>query len=346
MISLHPLRGKLGKLMRRPVPDLLDRSTDRWEVAPGSKGYVPPAVFLPGQIERIRATEFTPIDLTIRLFRGDFDTNETATIAHRLQDVDLVDGVLYANGGQRHLRSRQTRSLAYRRPDETLSGAMYESWAGNRWFGSWLSDDCLTHMLAATAGQTVTTAPEATGHAPQYENLLGMAPRRLGDAHFDELILFEDFSNNTQKADRGWRRRDKVLAGRTPDPVPGVFLLRGTSGDARILENERQIAENLATTYGFRVLDPLQATVEEMAQACGQAAVIAGVEGSQLVHGLVMMPPGAALLVIQPPDRTVATLKSVTDRQEQRFAFVVAQGAEERFRLEWDDIRRTLDLLH
>ncbi|MEP3332255.1 glycosyltransferase family 61 protein [Sedimentitalea sp.] len=346
MISFRPLQGKLCKLMRCPVPDLLARSEDRWEVAPGSEGYAPPAVFLPEQIERIRDTEFAPIDEVVQSFRGGFGTYEGPTVAHRFRYVDLVDGVLYANGYQRHLRPRLTRSLTYRRPDETLSGTMYESWVGNRWFGNWLSDDCLTYMLAAAVGQPVTTAPDPTGHVPHYESLLGMAARRLGDVHFDELVLFEDLANNSGKAQRAWAMREKLLHGRKIDPLPGVFLLRGKSGDARVLENERQIAENMAETYGFKVLDPAHATVDQIADVCGQAAIIAGVEGSHLVHGLAMMPPRATLFVIQPPDRTVAALKIVTDRQDQRYAFVVAEGSRLKFRANWSEIKRTLDLLH
>lgn len=73
--------------------------------------------------------------------------------------------------------------------------------------------------------------------------------------------------------------------------------------------------------------------------------LIVGVDGSHLVHGLAAMPREAALIVIQPPDRVVATLKTVTDRQSQRYAFVVADGNAARFRVDLDDVRRTLDLL-
>lgn len=346
MISFRPLQYQLRKLIRRPVPDLLARSDDTWEVAPGGAGYVPAAVFLPGQIERIRDTEFAPIDAVIQSFRGGFDTYENATVAHRFRNVDLVDGVLYAKGCQRHLRARQARSLTYRIPTEVLSGAMYESWVGNRWFGNWLSDDCLTYMLADPVGQPVTTTPAPSGHIPRYESLLEMTPVRVGDVHFDELLLFDDRANNPGKAQRAWNMREKLLSGRKIDPLPGVFILRGASGDARVLENEQQIAEKLAQTYRFQVLDPTNATVDQIADVCGQAAIIAGVEGSHLVHGLAMMPPKATLFVIQPPDRTVAALKIVTDRQKQRYAFVVAEGTHLKFRVDWDEIRRTLDLLH
>lgn len=347
MISFRPLQGRLRKLMRRPVPDLLARSEDRWEVAPGSEGYASPAVFLPGQIERIRDAEFASVDAVIQSFRGGFATYDDPTVAHRLRNVDLVDGVLYAKGSQRHLRSRQTRSPAYRTPSEAMSGAMYESWTGNCWFGTWLMEDCLTYMLADPVGDpVVTTAPVSTGHVPRYEALLRMTPLRRQSVHFDELILFEDLPNNSGKAQRAWEIRDRLLAGRTIKPVPGVYILRGRTGDLRVLENEQQIAEKMAEDYGFEILDPMLSTVDEIVEVCGQAKIIAGVEGSHLVHGLMVMPPEATLFVIQPPDRTVATLKIVTDRQGQRYAFVVGEGSQLKFQANWEEIRRTLDLLH
>jgi capsular polysaccharide biosynthesis protein len=123
-----------------------------------------------------------------------------------------------------------------------------------------------------------------------------------------------------------------------------VFLLRGKTGDLRLLANEREIADRLATDYGFLVLDPLALAVDQIAAACGQAQVIAGVEGSHLVHGAAMMPPEATLFVVQPQDRATVFLKAMTDLRGQRFAFVVAQGGLEGFTADWEEVRQTLDL--
>jgi hypothetical protein len=332
-------------LLGYPRPDLLAGQTDLWEEAPGNTAVVPSAIFLPDQLDRIRDTEFSPIDDVIRSFKGRFEVVENPTYGYRVKDVDLVDGVLYGKRQQRHLRTQETRSLTYIVPQEVMRGVMYESWIGNRWFGTWLHEDCLTYMLAEDCGQIVTTAPEPSGHVPRYEMLLGMAPLRRQNVHFDELIMFEDLPNNAGKAQRALKLRDRLLAGRDITPQSGVFILRGQTGDERVLENEREIAENLATTYGFHILDPMQSSVDVIANVCGQARIIAGIEGSHLLHGLSTMPPGATLLVIQPPERVVATLKMVTDRQGQGFAFVVAEGTDTQFRVSWDEIRHTLDLL-
>ncbi|WP_342078286.1 glycosyltransferase family 61 protein [Yoonia sp. SS1-5] len=324
---------------------MLENAADRWEVAPGATRHTPPAIFLPDQIDRIADTEFSPPAEVIRAFEGGYDTTEAPTVGYRLRHVDLADGVLYAKGRERHLRARSSRSLSYRKPTAAMNAVMYESWIGNRWFGTWLRQDCLTHFLTEGLGTVVTTSPTPSGHVPRYEELLGMAPQRVQSMHFDELILFEDLPNNSAKADRARQLRARLLDGRDVKPLPGVFIVRGRSGDARVLENELEIAQQLADTYGFHILDPAKATVDEIAETCGEAAIIAGIEGSHLAHGLATMPGHATLLVIQPPDRVVATLKMVTDRQDQRYAFVVGQGTQDGFQVNWDDLQRTIDLL-
>jgi len=125
---------------------------------------------------------------------------------------------------------------------------------------------------------------------------------------------------------------------------PGVFLWRGHAGDRRFLNNEAAVAEHLAARRGFTVVDPLKLTVRELVRVCAGARVVAGVEGSQLCHGLAAMAPRSALLVIQPPTRVVSVLKNYTDRQEQVFAFVVGEGNAEQFSIDVSDVDRTLEL--
>lgn len=307
--------------------------------------FVRPAKFLPGQLDRIAAAEFGSVTDVVRDFRGGFDSVQNATLGFRLKGVDLVDGVLYAPQAVRHLRPRSRRSPVYSVPTEVVSGALYESWIGNRWFGNWLTDDCLTYGLATRFGSPVTTAVASRGHAPDYEALLGLHPRRVERAHFEELILFQDLSHNADKKMRADQLREQLISAAPRARHAGVFLLRGSSGMRRVLLNERSIAERLSSERGFRVLDPTTSSVDEIIGACAGARVVAGVEGSQLAHGLVAMPPDAALFVIQPSSRVVSVLKNVTDRQGQTYSFVIATGSRDRFSVDWNDVERTLDLV-
>ncbi len=345
MISFAPSIEMLAKRLRRPLPDIRDAAVERWAIAPPTKTHIKGSIFLPGQLERIRKTEFGKLPDVIDALRGDRESLQGATEGLRLRNVDLVDGVLYGRNSARHIHQRRRRRPAYMRTGEATSGAFYATSVGTRWFANWLGDDCLTYFLAEQYGPPIATSLRPAGrHIGEYETILDMKPRRLARAHFDELIIFEDRAGNQGKTERAHAFRDKLIRGRKVERHPGVFLIRGLSGDRRILENERELAEDLAVRRGFKIMDPSEFSVDEIVMACAGAAVVAGVEGSQVQHGIMAMPEGSTLFVVQPPLRTTAVFKIFTDQAKQRFSFVVAEGGETEFRVDIGEVHRTLDL--
>ena len=341
--SLRPITYRLRRMLGLNRKILDTAAVERWEIAPAEAMDVPPVICLPGQAERITRTEFAPLDVVVRSLSGDPAERVGPTVAYQLRDVDIVDGVLYSGGVSLDLRARQRCLPFSRRPQRHASGSLYETWVGNRWFGNWLLDDCLSYRLAEQNGTPKTTMPARGGHVPRYENLLGMAPERMEDAHFDELIVFDDHANNSHRMARAQDMRQRLLKGITPKPNPGVFLFRGRSGDLRALENEEEIAERLESKHGFRVMFPEAHSVDELMEACAGARVVAGIEGSQLNHGIAVMPPGGTLLTIQPADRATTAMKLLSDRWQQRFAMIVGHGGFQSFRVAWDEVARTLD---
>ena len=341
-LSFRPGASVLRRLLGTRSPEIAAAVSEQWQIAPGSRIEVRAAKALPGQIDRIRGAEFATVEQVLRDFRGGFEAEQLPTTGYAVKDVLLHDGVLYAKDGIRHLRRRSRFLPATMSRDERDSGAVYESWLGNRWFGNWLSDDCLTYRLAERYAQPVTT-DLPTGHKAQYEQQLAMRPDRAASVWFGTLLVFDDVPHNEGKRERALDMRRR-LVGSEPSRHPGVFLLRNSSGDKRVLLNEREIAERLAARRGFRVIDPSTASMDEIMRVCGGARIVAGVEGSHLVHGLVAMPPGAGAFVIQPPMRAVAALKLLTDRQEQDYGLVVGEGTNNAFTASIDDVERTLDL--
>ena len=334
--AIHAVRAAIGGL-----PDVAMSAVDRWIVAEGTPVEVRPARCLPGQLEQVGKAAFGTHDEIVRDLRGGFESRQSPTMAYRLRHVLLFDGVLHADGAWRHLRARE-RSIQFARAIEERSlGTFYESWVGNHWFGNWLIDDCLTYRLAeAIAGPVTTQTP--VGHMRSYQRALGMSPERVQAAWFDDLILFDDSAHNAHRRERADDLRRRLVGEGSPGH-PGVYLLRGTSGTRRTLRNENAIVERLARR-GFRIVDPIASSLDEIVQACAGARIVAGIEGSHLCHGLMTMPRGAGLFVIQPPDRAVTVLKLTTDRQCQDFGFVVGRGTNETFSADIDDIERTLDL--
>ena len=344
MIAFRPTLQALSRVAGNRLAGIETVAVERWEISPGEIRLVPSAIMLPGQLDRMVGAEFGTPETVRRDFIGGFETHEPPTMGYRLTDVDLIDGVLYGSGAQTHLRTRGQRLPIYRAPDAIPSASLYESWVGNRWFGNWLTDDCLAYPLAESYGNPVTTRP-ADGHVPDYEAQLGMTPTRVADAHFEELVIFSDHANNAGRRARAWMVRDRLIGRREIAEHPGVFLLRGRSGERRVLVNEMQIAERLARERGFRVLDPSRASVDAIVEACAGARVVAGIEGSQMSHGQIVQPPGSTFLALFPPDRVVSVMKMPADRQGQRFAAVIGEGGADEFRVSADEVLATLDLL-
>ncbi|WP_217328471.1 glycosyltransferase 61 family protein [Paracoccus sp. Z118] len=346
MISFRPGLNALLARLGRSAPDLASRA-EITEVEPGGVQTVPPAICLPGMMERMRSTEFAEPPQVLKHFAGGFDAPQPPTLSLRLKDVDLADGVLYAAGAARHMRPRSHRRPWYGSLPDLGRGTMYETWVGNSYFGNWLAEDCLTAILAERMADSpiVTTRPQPQGHMIDYQARLGMTPRHVTEGHFDELTLLEDHSAHAALQARAAEQRRRLIDGVDASPHPGVFILRGTSGSLRALADERQIAERLAHARGLTIVDVRQDDAATIIAVCAGARVAVGVEGSHLAHALVSMPPGAGLLTIHPPDRVTGGLKLMTDRRFQHYGILIGTGTAEHFAVEEDELLATFDIM-
>jgi len=346
--TLTPILQTLHGAVFRNAPPLEQFATRSWELAPGDVRSAPPAVCLPGQFDRV--TQLSPFASTMeeerKLLLGEPDTRHGATRALLFEDVLLADGVLYKADARMHLHKRTRRVPPVQTVREDRPSALYCSSPGNAYFGNWLIDDCTTYPLALEHGLPITSASIVP--SPQmlaYEALLGMQPRRCDGTWFDKLVVFQDVGQNRDKHRRFKSLGERLQRGRQVKPHPGVFILRGQAGQRRVLRNEMQIAERLQRARGFRIIDPMRCSVPEIIEVCAGAQAVVGVEGSQLVHGLVLMPAGGSLLTLQPPNRYCSLFKNLTDRDDQKFGIVVGRALGEDFEIDADEVERTLDLM-
>jgi hypothetical protein len=340
------LASHLRKLGGLPTPTLEAVADASWQIAPGETRMMPRAVFLPDQMKRVLAfSEFgTPL-LDLRKVDGGVESVHAATRAHLVRSAFLIDGVLYKHAASRHLHPRSTRVPRLTVEREIDRGSVYCTFGGNRFFGQWLLDDCVTYALASAEGVPVTTAHPVNAHTAGYEDWLDMKPVRSGGVFFRELVIFEDVGQNRSKHARFQALGEKLRARVDGKPHPGVFIIRGETGMRRVLLNEREIAERLRAERGFTIVDPTTADVPAIVKACAGAQVVVGVEGSGLIHGILpLQSPGGGLLVLQPPRRFSAIYKDVTDRDRQQFGFVVGLPEGNDFRIDATEVERTLDL--
>ena len=343
--SFLPVVEKLRKLARRPARSVEEVASESWEIAPAFTRVASPALSLPGHWERVTSfSQFSTREGDLRKVRGEEVAN-SATRAFRIRDALLIDGVVYKKDGAcLHLHPRTARIPRLRIEQEIERGAVYCTFGGNRYFGQWLMDDCVTYPLAIAEGVPVTTAQPLNNHTPGYEAWLEMKPVRAAAAFFRELVVFDDVGQNQSKHARfrglGQRLRQRV----DHRPHPGVFVVRGATGSRRVLQNEMEIAERLRDRRGFTIIDPVKEDVPAIVRASAGAKMVVGVEGSGLIHGILGLATGGGLLVLQPPHRFSAIFKDLTDRDQQQFGFVVGLARGEDFWLDPDVVERTLDL--
>jgi capsular polysaccharide biosynthesis protein len=107
--------------------------------------------------------------------------------------------------------------------------------------------------------------------------------------------------------------------------------------------NEAQI-ETLLETRGFEIIDVTQARVDDILYRCRDAAVVIGVEGSALMHGIFSMADHGTLICLQPPHRFNNVLKDHTDATGLKYGFVVGRGVDGEFEIAPDELLRTIEL--
>ncbi|MBC3413844.1 glycosyltransferase family 61 protein [Pseudomonas sp. SWRI51] len=351
--SLAAYRHMLRKrLTGQPAADLKSIADKRWDIAPGEITVSPPAIYLPGQMERVTGWEgqrFYPYVHPGPTMAGGLSIEQGPTRGYLIKNVWLIDGALYKGNASHWLTLKPQRFAPVLVENEIERGAIYCTQNGNSWFGTWLMEDCVTYALACDEGVPVTTAPSARyplfTQAPPYEDWLGMNPLRLRTAFFHQLVLFDDVSHNRSRHQRYRAMGDKLLTHVEHAPHPGVFILRGHEGDLRLLRNELELAEHMRVTWGFRVINPLRLDVPTIIAACAGARVVMGVEGSQLVHGVNVLQPGGTVFTLQPPNRFISYYKYMTDRDGQHFAFVVGTPVGDGFTIDINEVERTMDLL-
>jgi hypothetical protein len=339
------------RLAHRAEINLKSLAAKSWDIAPGGVSHSPPALFLPGQMDRVtgwEAKRFYPFEHPARTMEGLGDVVQGPTRGYLIKDVWLIDGALYKDNASLWVSLKPSTFPRIVVETEIERGAVYCTQNGNTWFGTWLMEDCPTYALACNEGLPVTIAPSARfplfTQTPAYEDWFAMKPARLHTAFFHELVIFDDQSNNQSKHLRYRAMGDKLLSHVNHDAHPGVFILRGGDGDLRFLRNELELAEHLRKSRGFRILNPLKTDVPSIVAACAGARTVVGVEGSQLVHGVNVLQPGGSLLALQPPNRFVSYYKYMTDRDRQNFGFVVGTPEGDGFTIDVQEVERTLDL--
>lgn len=342
--SLLPVKKIIQRKVFRKDPISLESIADKvWEISPGKTSITPPAYFLPNQLARVTSW-LESEDPRIQMVGG-IKVIHKPTQGFLIKNAFLIDNVLYKDNACNYLHPRSKHlPLQLHVETEIDRGAVFCSETGNKYFAHWLMDDCVKYSLASAVGIPITTNQPVGRHVLAYEDWLGMEPTRFNSAFFKEVVIFADRGQNQHKHARFRAMGERLLSHVKVQPHPGVFILRGSDGNKRNLINELELAEYLQARRGFRILDITKADVATIVATCAGARVVIGVEGSQLIHGILALPIGGAILTLQPPNRFVDSYKLLADRDHQHFGFVIGIAEGDGFRINPEEVERTLDL--
>jgi hypothetical protein len=328
------------------VPSLEEVSAEVLEVCPVEFDERRAAFYLKGQLEKVRGIQ-EETNQSIEDGRISAGTvRHESTMAYRVKQSVLVNGVVYCGRARIQKVYERERILPTRIEQRLSDVALPSSLVGNRYFGHFISEDACAGLMAQELSPVVWVqgSTPRSGHALDYLDIYRLPHQEVRTAFLENAWLFQDFAMNSHKRHRLKRMREligEVAAGFRRGH--GVFFRRRGGGIERGMLNEAQIEARLERE-GFEIVDVNHEDTMSIINKARHAEVVVGVEGSALMHGILAMKLGGALICIQPPYRFNNVLKDHSDAIGIRYGFLVGEGEENSFRVDEKDLMKTIDL--
>jgi capsular polysaccharide biosynthesis protein len=303
-----------------------------------------PAIFLPGQLERVTGTAPDgSLDRYIKSMLAS-EYQHAPTIAYHLKNAVLFDGSVYV-GNYRNILVQEQADKRNPEPRYFRQAALASSGHGNKYFGHWLVDDCAQYLLAEQSGLPICVSEPLSDHKAQYARYFEQAWNSINRARVDDLIIFQDFGQNSHK-----QKRFDILRNHVRKRFPNenrqsfVYLRRGKTGSPRNIENENEILDVLVGRHGFEIID-IDDSLDRILSILSKARIVVSIEGSQLAHSCFPLSTEAGMLVLMPPDRFMSVYREWSAGLGFKFGFVVGSKQESGYRFSIDEILATLDLM-
>ena len=311
---------------------------------------IPAPIYLPGQLDRLREysgpERWTNATTKAEIASATATTVTYApTIAYHIENAVLFDGSIYTRHYRRPISERSLFNSTRDKPRHLKIAGLASSYLGTKFFGHWLTDDCVLHLMAESVGNPLFVRGSGFPDETKYQDYFGQARTPTDRAWIDHLIVYQDFSQNSHKRKRIEVLRDRI---RARFPRNGretyVYLRRGRTGAKRLIENEDEIIEVLSKR-GFAILDIGSDSLEHILGTLVNAKITVSMEGSHTAHTVFAMPSKSALLVLQPSDRFSSYEHSLSNAVNMRTGFVIGPKQADGYHFLVDDIVRTADLL-
>lgn len=344
-ISYSPITHRIRKRLLS-TPSIAEKAIEIMEICPVETGEKPAALYLQGQLEKVRSVqeETNEFQERSRIVAGTI--KHEATIAYNIKQAAIINGVVYCDGARVQKVYERENLLPHHLKQHIGNIAIASSVIGNRYFGHFIAEDACTGMMAKDFSQVawVQTEQPRSDHALRYLDIYQLPYREIRTAYLDNAWLFQDFAMNSHKRKRMAIMRQKIrqLPGKNNNHK--VFFRRRGSGVHRGFVNEQDIEETLAK-QGFTIIDVTCESADSIIEKTKDAAIVMGVEGSALMHGILSMSPEGALICIQPPYRFNNVLKDHTDAIGLHYGFVVGEGTKDSFTVDERELLQTVDFI-
>lgn len=342
VLTLVPLKQRALALLQgaQSYRDVCDR---HWTLCAGEAYFSPSAIYLEGQLEKVtQVAGTTTYAEEMRRLRGGY-FQHPATEAYRLRNAFVLNGRVYKGPAKYTVADQREHLVSLGVARHTREVALASTLMGYRYFGHWMIDDLPLTLAAREIAEPVTTNRQLSVQQIEYSNILDARATPVDRIRCDSMVIIDDRSQNKYKRERIEQLRSRFRRSAPKEPKVGVMLLRGASGVKRLLVNEGDVASYFAD-LGYAIIDPLRVSADEVIRECSGAKVVVGVTGSQLMPGFLAAAERSTIFLIQPPFYFENCYKDYGDSLGIQHAFVVGdQVAESAFRINLDDIRRTLE---
>ena len=215
---------------------------------------------------------------------------------------------------------------------------------GSRFFGHWLADDCTRYLLGQDMTKICIRRPDYV-HQFQYHQIFGQKWDSTDQAHIDDLIVFDDYSQNEHKRQRYLALRNLVKAKFKCDQNGQlVYFKRGRTGALRPIQNEDEIIQFLVNR-GFVVIDVETDSLPHIISTLLGAKIVLTIGGSHVAHCIYASQTNSGLIVLQPPDRFSAIYRDWAECVGFRFGYVVGMVGASGYHFPIRDIAATIELM-
>jgi capsular polysaccharide biosynthesis protein len=351
-VSLAQLSYLMRRKLLRQSAAYAELGTRRWVIHPEETRARRSAVYFDDEIDRISTRNVGSTTYAYEMSRLQAGhTQHDATVAHLLENVDLVNGSLY-KGAMRH-RLVASRSLISRAQQDYMeSGALACTLYGNTFFGHWMSDDLSLHLAAESFAAPVAVDRPLYHHEPDYCELMRINSSKVARVRFGQLTILDDIGQNTYKQRRYEQLRSRLRASVAAAGNRLVYIRRGRKAAkslsqrdvSRTMTNADEVEAYLGS-QGFVTVDLDQCSAPQIAAAILDAVIVVGTEGSHMAHALYSIRDHGALCILQAPDCFTNVFKDYADCIGLRYGFTAGVRGADGFSIQIRDLERIIDRL-